>query len=104
MQKLLLVCYYSEKPNLESTIKYGFLPDLGVKHSRVISMRMQVILYSLFVPPGLAPIRSGKKGEFRNWSSEIVIGSNVFSGGSLLSNQNAGMSDTQKDIYSTRTQ
>ena len=69
---MLLVYYYSEKPNLESIIKYGFSPDLEVKHSGVLSMHMQVILDSLFVPPGLAPIRSGKKREFRNWTSEIV--------------------------------
>ena len=50
MQKLLLVYYHSEnpksrhKPNLESTSKYGFSPDLGGKNGGVLSMRMQVIL------------------------------------------------------------
>ena len=31
-------------------------------------MRMQVILDSLFARPGSAPIRGGKKGEFRPWT------------------------------------
>ena len=34
----------------------------------VLSMRMQVILDSSFVRPGLAPIWGGKKGEFRDWT------------------------------------
>ena len=51
------------KPNLESTFKYGFSPDLG----GILSMRMQVILDSLFARPGSAPILGGKKGEFRDW-------------------------------------
>ena len=32
----------------------------------VLNMRMQVILDSSFARPGLAPIRGGKKGEFRD--------------------------------------
>ena len=35
----------------------------------VLSMRMQVILDSIFARPGSAPIGGGKKGEFRNWTS-----------------------------------
>ena len=35
----------------------------------VLSMRMQVILDSLFARPGSAPIGGGKKGEFRDWTS-----------------------------------
>ena len=35
----------------------------------VLSMRMQVILDSLFARPGSAPIRGGKKGEFRDWTT-----------------------------------
>ena len=38
------------KPNLESTSKYGFFPDLGGKNGGVLSMRMQVILDSSFDP------------------------------------------------------
>ena len=38
------------KPNLESTSKYDFSPDLGGKHGGVLSMRMQVILDSSFSP------------------------------------------------------
>jgi len=40
------------KPNLESTSKYGFSPDLGGKNGGVLSMRMQVILDSSFARPG----------------------------------------------------
>ena len=35
----------------------------------VLSMRMQVILDSLFARPGSAPIWGAKKGEFRDWTS-----------------------------------
>ena len=56
------------KPNLESTSKYGFSPDLGKKNGVVLSMRMPVILDSSFARPDSAPIWSGKKGEFRDWT------------------------------------
>ena len=56
------------KPNLESTSKYGFSPDLGGKNGSVLSMRMQVFLDSPFARPGSAPIWGGKKGEFRDWT------------------------------------
>ena len=59
------------KPNLESTSKYGFSPDLGGKNGGVLSMRMQVILDSPFARPGSAPIWGGKKGEFRDWTREL---------------------------------
>ena len=39
------------KPNLESTSKYGFSPDLGGKNFVVLSMRLQVILDSSRVEP-----------------------------------------------------
>ena len=35
-------------------------------------MRMQVILDSLFVRPGSAPIGGGKKGEFRDWTKGML--------------------------------
>ena len=57
------------KPNLESTSKYGFSPDLGGKNGGVLSMRMQVLLDSSFVRSGSAPIWGGKRGEFRDWTS-----------------------------------
>ena len=57
------------KPNLESTSKYGFSPDLGGKNGGVLSMRMQVILDSSFARSGSAPIWGGKKEEFRDWTS-----------------------------------
>ena len=37
----------------------------------VLSMRMQVILDSRFARPGSAPIGGGKKGEFRDWTSNV---------------------------------
>ena len=46
-----------------------FSPDLGEKNGGVLSMRMQVILDSLFARPGSAPIWCGKKREFRDWTS-----------------------------------
>ena len=78
MQKLLLVYYYSETratiPNLKSASKYGFSPDLGGKNGGILSMRMQVILDSLFDRPGSAPIWGGKKGEFRDWTKSNSAG------------------------------
>ena len=56
------------KPNLESTSKYGFSPDLGEKNGGILSTRMQVILDSSFARLGSAPIWGGKKGEFRDWT------------------------------------
>ena len=58
------------KPNVESTSKYGFSPDLGGKNGGVLSMRMQVILDSSFARPGSAPIWGGKKVEFRDWTKD----------------------------------
>ena len=57
------------KPNLESTSTYGFSPDLERKNGGVLSMRMQVILDSLFARPGSAPLWGRKKGEFSDWTS-----------------------------------
>ena len=57
------------KPNLKRISKYGFSPDLGGKNGGVLSMRMQVILDSSFACPGSVPIRGGKKGDFRDWTS-----------------------------------
>ena len=62
------------KPNLESISKYGFSPDLGGgKNGGVLSMRMQVTLDSSFARPGTAPIWGGKKGEFRDWTSYVLV-------------------------------
>ena len=61
------------RPNLENTSKYGFSPDLGGKNGGVLSMRMQVILDSSFARLGSAPIWGGKKGEFRDWTSELHV-------------------------------
>ena len=44
-----------------------FSPDLGEKNGGILSMRMQIILDSLFARPGSAPICGGKKGDFRDW-------------------------------------
>ena len=44
------------KQRHKGTRKYGFSLDLGGKNGDVLSMRMQVILDSLFARPGSAPI------------------------------------------------
>ena len=49
-----------------------FPPSLGAKNGGVLSMRMQVIMDSSFVRPGLAPIRGGKKVEFRDWTNDSI--------------------------------
>ena len=49
-----------------------FSPDLGGKNGGVLSMRMQVILDSPFARPGSAPMWSGKKGEFRDWTRATI--------------------------------
>ena len=47
-----------------------FSPDLGRENGVVLSMRMQVILSSLFAHPVSAPIwRGGKKGEYMDWTT-----------------------------------
>ena len=61
------------KLNMESTSKYGFSPDLGAKIGGVLSMRMDIILDSLFARLGSAPIWGGKKGEFRDWTKSMLI-------------------------------
>ena len=66
---ILLVRKSRHKRNLESTSKYGFSPNLGGKNGGVLSMRMQVILDSLFARPGSAHIGGRKKGEFRDWTN-----------------------------------
>ena len=66
---ILLFRKSCHKQNLESSSKYGFPPDLGGKNGGVLSMRMQVILDSSFARPGSFPIRRGKKGEFRDWTT-----------------------------------
>ena len=43
--------------------------DLVIFDWFVLSMRMQVILDSLFAHPGSAPIWGGKKGGFRDWTT-----------------------------------
>ena len=60
------------KPNLENTSKYGFSPDFGGKNGGVLSMRMQVILDSSFARLGSVPIWGGKKGEFRDWTTDNI--------------------------------
>ena len=70
MQKLLLVCYHSE--NRATSRKYfqiWLFPRFGGNNGGVLSMRMHVILDSLFARPGSAPIWGRKKGEFRDWTN-----------------------------------
>ena len=70
---ILLFRKSRHKPNLESTSKYGFPPDLGEKNGGVLSMPMQVILVSLFACSGSAPIGGEKNGEFRDWTKHRLI-------------------------------
>ena len=51
-----------------------FFPRFGGENGGVLSMRMQVILDSLFARPGSAPIGGGKKGEFRDWTRRRHVG------------------------------
>ena len=66
MQKLLLVYdLFSEIALQTKSGKYfqiWFFPRFGGKNGGILSMRMQVILDSLFARPGSAPILGGKKG------------------------------------------
>jgi len=50
-------------PNLTSTSKYGFSPDLGGKNGGDLSMRMQVILDSSFRPSGFSPHKGWEEKE-----------------------------------------
>ena len=65
---IIIIQKSRHKPNQKSTSKYGFPPDLRGKNGGVLSMRVQVILDSLFACPDSAPILGGKKGEFRDWT------------------------------------
>ena len=69
------------KLNLKCAFKYGFFPDLGGGSGGVLSMRMQVILDSLFARQGSAPIGGRKKGEFRDWT--IASSANQASSGEI---------------------
>ena len=76
MQKLLLV-YYSENhatSQIWKVLPKMFFPRSGGENGGVLSMRMQVILDFVFARPGSAPIRGGKKGEFRDWTNDISSG------------------------------
>ena len=44
----------------------------------VLSMRMQIIMDSLFAHPGSAPIGGGKKGEFRDWTRENLVSKTAY--------------------------
>jgi len=46
-----------------------FSPDLGGKNGGVLTMRMRVILDSLFARPGSALVRGGRRGGFREWTT-----------------------------------
>ena len=72
MQKLLLVCYYSKNratSRIWKVLPNMFFPPIWGENGGVLSMRMQVILDSSLARLGSAPIRGGKKGEFRDWTS-----------------------------------
>ena len=80
MQKLSFVYYYLE--NCAANRIWKVLPNVvfprfggggGRGNGGVLSMRMQVILDSLFARPGSAPIWGGKKGEFRDWTTIYIV-------------------------------
>ena len=54
-------------------------PRFMGKNGGILSMRMQVILDPLFARPGSAPIWGGKKGDFRDWTSQLGAGHFVIS-------------------------
>ena len=56
------------KANSGKYFQIWFFPQFGRKNGGVLSMRMQVILDSLFTRPGSTPTGGGKKGEFREWT------------------------------------
>ena len=75
MQKLLLVYYHSENRATSRIWKVPpnmFFSPIWGENDGVLSMRMQVILDSLFARLGSAPIWGGKKGEFRDWTKRQV--------------------------------
>ena len=55
----------------ETFFQIWFFPRFGGKNGGVLSLRMQVILDSLFARPGLTPIWGGKKGDFRDWTKTL---------------------------------
>ena len=72
MQKLLLVYYHSENratSQIWKILPNMVFPPIWGKNGGVLGMRMQVILDSSFARPGSAPVWGGKKGEFRDWTS-----------------------------------
>ena len=72
IEMLLLVYYYSENratSRIWKVLPNMVFPQFERKNGGVLSMRMQVILDSLFARPGSAPIWGGKKGEFRDWTT-----------------------------------
>ena len=54
-------------------VQIWFFPWFGGKNGGVLSLRMQVILDSLFARPGSAPIWGGKKGELRDWTTYRTV-------------------------------
>ena len=52
-----------QKPNLENTSKYGFSPDLGGKNGGVLSMRMQVISWTLLSHARVQPLYGAGRKE-----------------------------------------
>ena len=87
---ILLFRKSRHKPNMESSSKYGFSPDLGGKNGGVLSMRMQVILDSSFARPGSAPIWGGKKVEFRDWTIHTFVSLLVISHSCLYEKTSRG--------------
>ena len=76
MQKLSFVYYYSEDRATSRIWKVHpnmVFPPIWGKNGGVLSMRMQVNLDSLFARQHSAPIWGGKKGEFRDWTRNVLV-------------------------------
>ena len=72
MQKLLLVyCHSEHRATSRKYFQIWLFPRFGGNNGGVLSMRMHVILDSLFARPGSAHIGGGKKGEFRDWTTQL---------------------------------
>ena len=79
MQKLSFVYYYLENRatnRIWKVLPNMVFPRFGRENGGVLSMRMQVILNSLFARPGSAPLWRGKKGEFRDWTTIYIVWKN----------------------------
>ena len=64
----IIIQKFALQAESETYFQLWFFPRFGGKNGGFLSMRMQVILDSLFARSGSAPIWGGKKVEFRDWT------------------------------------